>query len=94
MPIILPATHPLPAAQRVEFGGWIADKLREAHALNPAGAPVPIVITSDHLDAVEIERVKHALANNRAKGFLNFAPADPEPWPWPFSLVELKARLR
>jgi hypothetical protein len=36
MPIILPATRPLPAAQRVERGAWFADKLREARALGPA----------------------------------------------------------
>lgn len=36
MPIILPATHPLPAAHRVEFGTWLADNLRQARALGPA----------------------------------------------------------
>lgn len=35
-PIILPASKPLPNAQRVECGAWIADKLREARALAPS----------------------------------------------------------
>ena len=35
LPIVIPSETALPHAHRVERATWFADKLREAHALNP-----------------------------------------------------------
>lgn len=97
-PIILPATHPLPAAQQIEFGAWCADKLREARALDPAGMPPPMLfIAEDAFDEEARAQLERAFTEIGAQVppfplSIRVLPTDPEPWE--FDLIALKAGLR
>lgn len=95
MPIILPATRPLRAASRVEFGAWVADKLREARALGPAPRLITFTTPTAREDRERIEQALLAAcpaALIHVPQNIECEPQDDSPWP--FSLLELKARLR